>query len=75
MDSAERCLVQAEECRRQLALAQSKDMASILKNIARSWVMIAGQIDRYAALMRDEAAQKKAASVGGLFRAQKNPPA
>jgi hypothetical protein len=42
-----------------LASAQSKDTASVLKNIARSWVMIAGQIDRYAALMRDEAAQKK----------------
>jgi len=59
MDNAQHCLGQAQECRRLLALTQSEAIASVLKNLARSWVMIAGQIDRYAALMRDEAAQKK----------------
>jgi hypothetical protein len=59
MDNAEHCQIQAQECRRLLALPQSEAAAQVLKNLSRSWVMIAGQIDRYAALMRDEAAQKK----------------
>jgi hypothetical protein len=59
MDNAEHCLIQAQECRRLLALAQSEAVASVLKNLSRSWVMIANQIDRYAAIMRSEAAQKK----------------
>jgi hypothetical protein len=59
MDNAEHCLIQAQECRRLLALTQSEAVASVLKNLSRSWVMIANQIDRYAAIMRSEAAQKK----------------
>jgi hypothetical protein len=42
-----------------LALPQSEAAAQVLKNLSRSWVMIAGQIDRYAVIMREEAAQKK----------------
>jgi hypothetical protein len=59
MDSAEHCRMQSEECRRLLASAQNEAETSVLTYLSRSWLMIAGQIDRYAALMRDEAAQKK----------------
>ena len=59
MVNAEHCQIQAQECRRLLTLPQSEAAAQALKNRARSWVMIAGQIDRYAELMRNEAAQKK----------------
>jgi hypothetical protein len=59
MDSAEHCRVQAEECRRQLALAQNEAEISILTYLARSWVMIAGQIDRYVEIVKNRSAQKK----------------
>jgi hypothetical protein len=35
-------------------LAQSKAEALALKNLARSWAGLAGQIDRYNALMRGQ---------------------
>ena len=70
MDNAEHCLIQAQECRRLLALAQSEAVASVLKNLSRSWVMIANQIDRYAAIMREEAAQRKVASIAGIAKDQ-----
>jgi hypothetical protein len=59
MDSAEHCRLQAEECRHLMVLAQSEAVASVLKNISHSWLMIAGQIDRYTEIVRNEAAQKK----------------
>ena len=59
MVNAEHCQIQAQECRRLLALAQSEAAAQTLKNLARSWAMIAGQMDRYDEIMRNEAAQKK----------------
>jgi hypothetical protein len=40
-----------------MKLAQIKDEAHALKNIARSWAGLAGQIDRYNALVRDKAAR------------------
>jgi hypothetical protein len=61
MDNAEHCLIQAQECRRLLTLAQSEAVASVLKNLSRNWVMIANQTDRYAEIVRKEAAQKKRA--------------
>ena len=70
MDSAERCRMQAEECRRLLALAQNEAEASVLTYLSRSWVMIANQIDRYAAIMREEAAQRKVASIAGIAKDQ-----
>jgi hypothetical protein len=45
-DSAEHCR-QAEECRRLLALAENEAEALALKYLARSWVAIANQVDRY----------------------------
>jgi hypothetical protein len=54
MDGAQHCLDQAAECLRLMKLAQSEDEAHALKNIARSWSGLAGQIDRYNALMREQ---------------------
>jgi len=50
--------MQSEECRRLLALAQNKAEASALTYLSRTWLMIAGQIDRYVEIMK-EATQKK----------------
>jgi hypothetical protein len=57
MDNAEHCRMQSEECRRLLALAQNEAEASALTYLSRTWLMIAGQIDRYVEIMK--AAQKK----------------
>jgi hypothetical protein len=54
MDSAQHCQTQAAECLRLMKLAQSKDEAEILKNLSQSWSRLAGQIDRYNALMREQ---------------------
>jgi hypothetical protein len=54
MDSAERCLDQSAECRRLMQLARSEADAYALKLLARSWSGLAGQIDRYNALMRQQ---------------------
>ena len=58
MNSAEQCRMQSEECRRLLALAQNEAEALALTYLSRTWLMIAGQIDRYVEIMK-EAAQKK----------------
>jgi hypothetical protein len=54
MDSARHCKDQAEECLRLVKLAQSKDQAEVLRNLSSSWSRLAGQIDRYAALVREQ---------------------
>jgi len=54
MDSAQHCLDQSTECRRLVKLAQSEAEAHALKNLARAWAGLAGQIDRYNALVRDQ---------------------
>ncbi len=54
MDSAQHCRDRAAECLRLMKLAQSKDEAEILKNLSQSWARLAGQIDRYHALMRGQ---------------------
>jgi hypothetical protein len=53
MDSAQHCQDQSAECRRLVKLAQSEDEAQALKNLSRTWTGLAGQIDRYNALVRD----------------------
>ena len=58
-DIAEHCRIQAEECRRLLALAQTEVEASLLRYLSRSWMAIANQIDRYVEIVKKEAAQKK----------------
>jgi hypothetical protein len=54
MDSAQHCLDQSAECRSLMKLAQSEAEAEALKNLCRTWVGLAGQIDRYNALMREQ---------------------
>ncbi|HEV7879248.1 hypothetical protein [Bradyrhizobium sp.] len=47
MDSAERGRAQLAECRTLLPLAKSAAEATVLKNLARSWKMIANQTALY----------------------------
>jgi hypothetical protein len=54
MDGAQHCLDQSAECRRLMKLAQSEAEAQALKNLSRSWSGLAGQIDRYNALVREQ---------------------
>jgi hypothetical protein len=49
----------SEECRRLLASAQNEAEASVLTYLSRSWLMIAGQIDRYVEIVKNRSAQKK----------------
>jgi hypothetical protein len=53
MDSAQHCLDQSAECRGLVQLAQSEAEAHALKLLSRTWLALAGQIDRYNALMRE----------------------
>ena len=59
MDHADRCRTQADKCHRLLLLAQSGAEATILTSLMRSWKMIANQTDRYVAIMKKEAAQRR----------------
>jgi hypothetical protein len=54
MDSAQRCRDQAKECLRLMKSTQSKAEAEVLRNISSSWSRLAGQIDRYTALVREQ---------------------
>jgi hypothetical protein len=52
-----------------MLLAQSGAEATILTSLTRSWKMIANQTDRYVAIMKKDAAQKRqAASARGVGR-------
>ena len=59
LDPADRCRTQANECHRLMLLAQSGAEATILTSLTRSWKMIANQTDRYVAILRRDAAQKR----------------
>jgi hypothetical protein len=59
MDHADRCRTQADECHRLMLLSQSGAEATILTSLTRSWKMIANQTDRYIAIMKKDAAQKR----------------
>jgi hypothetical protein len=54
MNNAQHCLDQSAECRRLMKLAESEAEAYALKVISRSWLGLAGQIDRYDTLMREQ---------------------
>jgi hypothetical protein len=54
MDTAQHCLDQSAECRGLVQLAQSEAEAYALRLLARNWSGLAGQIDRYNALMREQ---------------------
>ena len=64
MDSPRHCQDQSAECRRLAKLAHGDAEAEVLRNLSQSWSRLAGQIDRYNALMRDQdrAAGRKAVS-------------
>jgi hypothetical protein len=55
MDSARHCRDQAAECLRLMKSTQSKAEAEALRNLSSSWSRLAGQIDRYIALVREQA--------------------
>jgi hypothetical protein len=59
INEASRCRTQAEECHRLTLLAQSGAEATILTSLTRSWKMIANQTDRYVAIMKKDAAQRR----------------
>jgi hypothetical protein len=54
MDSAQHCQDQLAECLRLIKLAQSESEALVLRNLSMSWSRLAGQLDRYNALIRDQ---------------------
>jgi hypothetical protein len=70
MDSAQHCLGQSAECRRLVHLARSEAEAHAMKNLSRTWLGLAGQIDRYNnALMREQRRGGQSFFRGGLGRA------
>jgi hypothetical protein len=54
MDSAQRCRDQAAECVRLMKSAPTRHQARLLDNIRVSWSRLAGQIERYDALVREQ---------------------
>jgi hypothetical protein len=54
MDSVKHCRDQAEECLRLVKSTQSEAQAQVLRNISSSWSRLAGQIDRYNELVREQ---------------------
>ena len=53
MDSAQHCLDQLAECRRLMKSTENEVEAHALQQICRTWTALAGQIDRYNALLRN----------------------
>ncbi|OPY97966.1 hypothetical protein A5906_33960 [Bradyrhizobium sacchari] len=54
MDTAQHCQDQASECHRLVKSTQNEVEAKILKELANSWMRVAGQMDRYQALKREQ---------------------
>ena len=54
MDSPQHCRDQTAECVRLMSLAHSEAEAQVLRNLSQSWSRLAGQIDRYNALIREQ---------------------
>ena len=54
MDSTQHCRDQAAECLRLMKSVQNEAEAAVLRNLCQSWSRLAGQIDRYNALVRDK---------------------
>jgi hypothetical protein len=59
MDSPQHCRDQSTECNRLMGLAHSDAQAQVLRNLASSWARLAGQIDRYNALVRDQSRSRR----------------
>jgi hypothetical protein len=54
LDSARHCQDQAAECLRLIKKTHSEEEAQALRNVASSWSRLAGQIDRYNAVLREQ---------------------
>jgi hypothetical protein len=54
MDSAQHCRDQEAECFRLMKSAKSAAESEVLRYIASSWSRLAGQIDRYNTLVREQ---------------------
>jgi hypothetical protein len=54
MQALQYCREQSAECHRLLKIAQSEAEAVALRNISQSLTRLAGQIDRYNALVREQ---------------------
>jgi hypothetical protein len=54
MDSPQHCRNQSAECLRLMQSIQNEAEAQVLRNLSQSWLRLAGQIDRYNALVRDQ---------------------
>jgi hypothetical protein len=54
MNSAEDCRAQLEECRNLHPLAKSAAEATVLKNLIRSWRMIANQMALYEEILKNQ---------------------
>jgi hypothetical protein len=54
MDSPQHCRDQADECVRLMSKAPTEAQTQVLKNLSQSWSRLAGQIDRYNALVREQ---------------------
>ena len=54
MDNADRCRANLAEYRRLVPLAKSPAEATVLKNLVRSWKMIASQAALYEEIIADQ---------------------
>jgi hypothetical protein len=54
MDSPQHCRDQAAECVRLMSSAPTEAQTQVLKNLSQSWSRLAGQIDRYNGLVREQ---------------------
>lgn len=54
MYSSENCRTQLDECRNLYPSAKSTAEATVLKNLIRSWKMIANQMALYEAILKDQ---------------------
>ena len=55
---APHCKHQSGECMRLSNLAACEVEARVLRDISHSWTRLAGQIDRYNAILRDSAKEQ-----------------
>lgn len=54
MDTPQHCLDQSAECRRLMKFAHSEAEVYSLALLARTWAALAGQIDRYIKIIREQ---------------------
>ena len=72
MDTAECCRLQSTECRRLMEFAQSEVEVKALRNLVRSWTLIANQTDQYAEIMQKPLTDEGIAIGAGAPQGLKN---